>query len=619
MPPTKSSNKLLHKFTNVFVNRINLHASSHSPSTDGSKTNHDQGLHIYCIVAAACMISPKSTVAEVFMSYALLLLQEISSRGSEGFKDDADSLLLENLCGSSSFSGTAGLLGFVEQVVQLHKSATPPKNSKNKNEKQWHKAEHIPPENTEIIISALFWETMKEHQDTTVTRLKLYATQILTKHAMQTTLWDFLEAESMSWSIIIPQSVVPSQENVILWCMKMFLTTMSNVEDLSQTFGWTLHEEDAEKNKTERKNTTIRLPLGANVFAGKPEKLPDSEDVYHNEAKQTRIDKKVFLGVFGSSCPAFAIQYGIHFMCIHARKADWVRQGTETIFAANRVNQMSASRVLALARVNFPISSKTLSGWKAHSADETELMQLKSATYDILAYVEWKAVVFQPDEPTSQDNFSADSEERSVFAPRKKLREETCSVHVEEATDEEITKVSVVEKTMFRFQDEWLNLRLEKNVSYDLFVMIRKLFIVSKPDISTDSKVGYFVTMKNQDNDSVGGGSGGNNAWDYGLIVSEITTKRKVGRTRGDAQHVVLYEALYRSGRVVWHEDGKDLDNENSSITAAHSFETLGEYLESCNTTLERWLGRYQHGIGSASPEADDEFVDEWKNCYEIE
>ena len=132
MPPTKSSNKLLHKFTNIFVNRINMHASSHSPSTDGSKTNHDQGLHIYCIVAAACMISPKSTVAEVFMSYALLLLQEISSRGSEGFKDDADSLLLENLCGSSSFSGTAGLLGFVEQVVQLHKSATPPKIPRTK-------------------------------------------------------------------------------------------------------------------------------------------------------------------------------------------------------------------------------------------------------------------------------------------------------------------------------------------------------------------------------------------------------------------------------------------------------------------------------------------------------
>jgi hypothetical protein len=585
-----SNEKALHKFTNSFVNRINQHASSHSPSTDDSKNNHDQGLHIYCIVAASCMISPKSTVAEVFMSYALLLLQEISSRGSESFKDDADSLLLENLCGSSSVSGTAGLLGFVEEVVQLHKSAKPPKNSKNKNEKQWHQAEYIPPENAETRILEVFWETINKEalKKYAVKQLKSSATQILTKHAMQTTLWDFLEAESMSWSIIVPQSVAPSQDNVILWCMQRFLATMSNVEDLSATFGWT-HAENAEKNKTERKNQTIKLPLGANVFAGNPEKLPDSEGVYYDEAKRTQVDNSVFLGTVGSSRPPFAIRYGIHFMCIHAKEADWVRQGTETIFGTNRVNQMSASRVLALARVNFPISSKTLSGWNTHAVEDDELQILKSATYDILPYVEWKAVLFEPDAPSI--SASNDEEGTGVFAPRKFLEED-----------------DVQGKTIFRFQDEWLNLRFEKNVSYDLFLMIRLLVVKSQ-----ESKVGHLVMMKNEGVSN----SSSEDAWDDGLIVSEIITKRKVGRTRGDAQPVVLYEALYRSGRVVWHEDGKDLDSESNS-NAAYSFETLSDYLKSCNTTLKKWAGRYQYGIGSASPEADDEFVDGWKNSYSI-
>lgn len=95
---------------------------------------------------------------------------------------------------------------------------------------------------------------------------------------------------------------------------------------------------------------------------------------------------------------------------------------------------------------------------------------------------------------------------------------------------------------MFLEQDEWFNLRLEKSVSYDLFLAIHMLVTGSKSDAA--SKVGSFVMMMLQGDDE---------NWDDGIIVHEVicttlfrttcTFSITLRRSETDSKPVLLYYA----------------------------------------------------------------------------
>lgn len=164
-----------------------------------------------------------------------------------------------------------------------------------------------------------------------------------------------------------------------------------------------------------------------------------------------------------------SIQYGIFYMLVNSKSgAEWTtvikKRFSGRLFHANRKQQMSAARVLALARVNCPVSENFFDGsFVMDKATEDLVCKFKGGGYSISPYVVWKklACIHHPPEEDCE----------MLFSPQKIL---------------ECKKLG--ERIVFEFEDEWLDMQREGSISFDIF------FMVSFLDAKTNCQ-GLFATV----------------------------------------------------------------------------------------------------------------------------
>lgn len=613
---SSSRNDVIQGFFKMLLKRLESHKQRFGGG--GEDPANYAGLQVYCLVAATCMLSQDSTLAEVCMSYALLLIHEITSceAAQDQHGTQAEELLLNSTVAGSTW---VSLPEFVAKAVKLQIAC----KAKFQRNLAAPAAEPLQFSSSiqkdEDLLLTGFWDTMTQTYPNQKKEMRKVLSQltrdILAQAAEKETVDErnhvrsLVAAEKMSWSTILGSSSNDSSEGKggVRWCMKKIVSeTMSQVLAMA-----TLDDSSSSGGGRLLQPPTACLPLPppmmavvcADVFVRVPDSRTSFEVHYETttNGKKGKTIMKIDRNLLNSVAlppqqqqqprpPAFSIQYGIHFMLIHAQKEDWSssnssRLHSSSIFHPSRINQMSASMVLALARVDCPLPKSFLDEAILDSTVELHLLNSSknrsSMNYTILPYVVWKAVLCTPDMPPPSDS-------ASLFTPR----------HLITATNNKNNK----EETL-RFEDEWLNLQLEENVSFDLFLAIHKLLVENYEDTKgITSKVGFFAMMKTSTEDE----------WDDGIIVHEVHAKRKT-------KDVVFYEALYRSGRVAWHEEGKDINNlDNAEDNIAYCYETIEEYLRACNTNLPKWAGRFQHGKGSASNEADAAFLKDWREYYGI-
>jgi hypothetical protein len=578
----------------------------------------------------------------VYFCYALLLLHEITSSDNPDVQQENGSQASELLL--KAITSPATLQEFLNEAVQQHR------RFKERDKKDALKNANDPPllkffvsENDEQpLLMANLWESVfDEKNEANDARKGMKMAMHMIGAGAASEMSSLIGAERLSWMMMMMAvsgggrvSIIVTHGNLLRWCVqKMVAETMSpgNVNAMLLVDGEAEAAEDdaflssvagtssSSSSSATHYNMQMKpAPLGADTFARSLTSRGSIEDAFFNkDDPKEDIDKGIIViavtndadaTTAAKKLPPFCVQYGIHFMCIHARSADWMARlrldaGQQSIFHPKRINQMSASTVMALARVDCPLPSSFLDMKKSSDRkviDATTELQLKniSMQYDIMPYVVWKAVLCRPDAPPQKTN--------ALFDPRQVMMT---------GTDDNNDPL------LLRFEDEWLNLRLEKNVSHDLFLAIRKLLVVDgKYSPDSGSKVGFFVMMKLSSSDKEE-----EEEWDDGIIVCEVKAKKiggGVGRrgTRSEAVDVVYYEALYRSGRVAWHEDGVDMDDSSGGeqkTMVVHSFRDFGEYLKACHMSLKQWAGQFQHGKGTASEDADDSFIEGWMGYYD--
>ena len=366
----------------------------------------------------------------------------------------ACNVLLEGIASSSS------LLDFVSLATVLHENCrlALPQGSKN----LLTQAKRLPTLTLQQMpLLSNFWEAVL--QDRGANGPKKFANdarkslqksanvmmaQLIPPNANEAPISDTIDAERMSWHAILgtPQdghasmaqgANIVTDANIAKWCMqKLVEETMSNAK-LNTIFSWNNQPKDDDdaddfdaeiivSNGTNSHNlwsSPTAIPIGADIFCRALNARRDMEVLFDTEQTPWNVDKDL---IRKSASPpdendflAFAIQYGIHFMCIHARAADWKRHGNNTIFQPSRINQMSASNVLALARIDCPLPKSFLQGQMAVLDSTTELLltQQPPIEYDILPYVMWKAVLCTPDAPPPIDVEEGSTCE--LFAPRQ--------------------------------------------------------------------------------------------------------------------------------------------------------------------------------------------------------
>ena len=236
--------------------------------------------------------------------------------------------------------------------------------------------------------------------------------------------------------------------------------------------------------------------------------------------------------------------------------------------------------------------------------------------YEIRPYIVWKVIVACS--PEGQLPFLHDEDLKRAFLGSKRKLDRTHAIdwtQVLTAAEQQQEQGRIQQMpgyTAIHLKDEWLDIKSEARLSVDLFPLMES----NRANYDAQNKVGHLVMYREDANN--------NNGWEDGVIVHQWTAVKqptaeetRIARTRGQhralPKQLTFYECMYDSGRVRWHTV-----EEFGKMDRVFEFADIDSYLRACNMDLQKWAGRFQHGLGTASPEATDDFVHGWEQEYAL-
>lgn len=420
------------------------------------------GQQLYAVLAAACL-DRKEAVSVVLLCYTMLAMMMAARQPAEGDEDgeenpDADaqmqSLLLQHMGDTQGAASVASLGSQVLGVLGLRSDLL---NS-----------------NTFSSDALLRWPATNFESAALRNAAAMLMGRSSSSSSGGTSFRTVLETERMSWEcMLLP---LPSAEAVGLETVQGSMRRLLEMMDYDALVAWcgyAAQQGQAQQQQQLQQQAVVEPPQDAVIFA---DALDQRNPGAVGDADISMYDRDLLSGNLSDGIAnrrrRLAIQYGLAYMLVHATdKKDWKDelQGktfNNRLFHKTRTQQMSAEKVLALARVGCMLPDSFLNAAGAAVAAEMDeatedlVVKLQGGGYTIAPYVVWKKLACEQPPPGEGDNDFA-----AFFLPRKLVQSEQRTIRRGDAEEER-------ELTIFEFEDEWLDMPREPSSSFDIFFAV---------------------------------------------------------------------------------------------------------------------------------------------------